>query len=117
METCPIDRRAGYPGPVAEAERVRDLAQDAIVRADAARTGLEELLDAVERLRGALSNGTAAAAAAAVAATPGVTLDEARLIALELAVAGRSREEVERHLRASYAGPDTAAVLADVFGV
>lgn len=101
---------------VAEAERVRDLAQDAIVRADEARSGLEELLAAVERLRGALSNGTVEGAAAAVAA-PGIRLDEARLVALEMAVAGRSRDEVERHLRAAYAGPDTAAVLADVFGV
>lgn len=100
---------------VAEAERVRDLAQDAIVRADEARSGLEELLAAVERLRGALSNGTVQGAAAAAA--PGIRLDEARLVALEMAVAGRSRDEVERHLRAAYAGPDTAAVLADVFGV
>ncbi|HVE68875.1 MAG TPA: hypothetical protein VNB64_09875 [Solirubrobacteraceae bacterium] len=92
---------------MAEAERVRDLAQDALSRAEAARTGLEELLAAVERLRGELSNGTA----------PRAMLDEARLVALEMAVAGRSREEVERHLRSAYGGSGTADVLADVFGV
>lgn len=109
METSPILRRAGYPRRVVEAERVRDLAQDALVRADAARAGLEDLLAAVERLRGELSNGTRP--------DPGIDLDGARLVALEMAMSGRSRDEVERHLRTVYRGPDTAAVLADVFGV
>jgi hypothetical protein len=99
-------------------ERVRDLAEEALTRADAARQGLEDLLGAVERLRAELANGAGPAAvpAAAPAAPDAADLDSARLVALEMAVAGRSREEVERHLRDSYAGPDTGAVLADVFG-
>ena len=97
---------------MAEAERVRDLAQDALTRADAARAGLEELLAAVERLRGELSHGNGRSSLPG----GGVDLDEARLVALEMAVGGRSRDEVERHLRGAYGGLDTAAVLDDVFG-
>ncbi|MEA2266519.1 MAG: hypothetical protein QOE27_2102, partial [Solirubrobacteraceae bacterium] len=40
----------------------------------------------------------------------------ARLIALPMAVAGRSREEVERHLRQSLGLSDPAPVLDRVFG-
>ena len=98
-----------------EAQRVRDLAEDALARADVARAGLEDLLSAVERLRGELSNGSAPRPAASP--TPAADLDEARLVALEMAVSGRSREEVERHLLGAYGGSDTDAVLADVFGV
>jgi hypothetical protein len=70
---------------------------------------------AVSALRGALAEGAAPAAGAPPAA-PGVSLDSARLVAIEMAVAGRSRGDVERHLRVAYGGPDTPAVLDDVFG-
>jgi hypothetical protein len=40
----------------------------------------------------------------------------ARLVAIEMAVAGRTRAEVERHLRDSFRITDTAELLDDVFG-
>ncbi len=95
----------------AAAEQVRARAEDAIARVDAVRASLDELLAAVQRLRGELGEGPRPAAP-----PPAIGLESARLVAIEMAVAGRTREEVERHLRASYGGPDTSAVLADVFG-
>ena len=38
------------------------------------------------------------------------------LAAIEMAVAGRTRSEVEEHLRATYALEDLDALLDDVFG-
>lgn len=108
-----------YPRPVDEVgdERVRALAEEALARADVARTGLEELLAAVERLRTELTNGTGGRSAGSAAPDPpAIGVDAARLVAIEMAVAGRSRQEVEHHLREAYGGPDTSAVLADVFG-
>jgi alkylhydroperoxidase/carboxymuconolactone decarboxylase family protein YurZ len=43
-------------------------------------------------------------------------LDSARLAAIEMAVAGGSREEVGRHIRAAYDLADVEALLDDVFG-
>jgi len=43
-------------------------------------------------------------------------LGAARLVALEMALAGNSREEVDRHLRDAFRVRDTAALLDDVFG-
>jgi hypothetical protein len=99
----------------AEAERVRALADEALARVDAARGALDGLLEAVNALRGALAQGPAPAADSR-SPVPGVSLDSARLVAIEMAVAGRSRGDVERHLRVAYGGPDTPAVLDDVFG-
>jgi len=102
----------------AEPERVRALADEALARVDAARAALEGLLEAVSGLRDTLAQGPAPAPVAPVQqpAAPAVSLDSARLVAIEMAVAGRSRGDVERHLRVAYGGPDTPAVLDDVFG-
>ncbi len=43
-------------------------------------------------------------------------LDSARLVAIEMAVSGGSREEVGRHIRAAYDLADVEALLDDVFG-
>ena len=43
-------------------------------------------------------------------------LDSARLVAIEMAVAGRTREEVGRHIRAAYELADVESLLDDVFG-
>ena len=43
-------------------------------------------------------------------------LDSARLVAIEMAVTGRSREEVGRHIRAAYDLADVESLLDDVFG-
>ncbi len=42
--------------------------------------------------------------------------DAARLVALEMAVVGRSRLELDRHLREAFGIVDTTAILNDVFG-
>jgi hypothetical protein len=100
----------------AEPERVRALADEALARVDAARAALEGLLEAVNGLRDTLAQGPAPVAPVQQPAAPAVSLDSARLVAIEMAVAGRSRGDVERHLRVAYGGPDTPAVLDDVFG-
>jgi hypothetical protein len=102
--------------PEVEPEQVRALADEALARVDAARAALEGLLEAVNGLRGALAEGAAPTVGAQEPAVPAVSLDSARLVAIEMAVAGRSRGDVERHLRVAYGGPDTPAVLDDVFG-
>lgn len=43
-------------------------------------------------------------------------LDAARLVAIEMAVAGRTRNEVDRHVRDSFRIDDTGGLLDDVFG-
>jgi hypothetical protein len=40
----------------------------------------------------------------------------ARLVALQMAVAGSPRGEVEEHLRVTFALDDTTSILNDVFG-
>jgi hypothetical protein len=87
------------------AERVHDLAGEAIAQADALRQTVERLLGEV-----------ASAARPPDVAPPDGSLDAARLAAIEMAVAGRSRDEVESHLRATYAVEDLDALLDDVFG-
>jgi hypothetical protein len=42
-------------------------------------------------------------------------LDDARLVALQMAVAGRSRDEVEAHLREAFDVPDPQPILDHVF--
>jgi hypothetical protein len=44
------------------------------------------------------------------------SLEAARLVAIEMAVAGRTRSEVDAHLRESFRIADPSAVLDDVFG-
>jgi hypothetical protein len=53
-------------------------------------------------------------AAAAVAAEP--PSDAARLVAVEMALAGSSRDDVDRHLRSAYNVGATGDLLDDVFG-
>ena len=43
-------------------------------------------------------------------------LSAARLVAIEMAVAGRGRDEVDEHLRDAFEVDDTRALLDDVFG-
>lgn len=96
----------------ASPERVRELADEALAHADAARATLEDLLAAVERLRVALVERSEDVAPE----DSPIALDAARLVAIEMAVAGHGREEVGRHLHETYGGPDVEEVLDDVFG-
>jgi hypothetical protein len=49
-------------------------------------------------------------------AAPREDMGAARLVAIEMAVAGRTRAEVDHHLRDSFRITDTAELLDDVFG-
>jgi len=119
---------------------------DLVLRAEAARAALVELEAAIAAARHALPAEAAhtvhrPAASAAVgdapaqappapvteppcAATPaGVTpyMDQpdvigARLVAMEMAFAGRPRKEVERYLREEFRITETSTLLNDVFG-
>jgi hypothetical protein len=54
--------------------------------------------------------------AAPPAAPPAETSNAARLVAIEMAVGGASRAEVERHLLSAFGVADAAPLLDDVFG-
>jgi hypothetical protein len=90
-----------------ESNRARRL----IALAEAALTQVEETRRAVEEL---LAEVRAARPAPVVPLDRG--LDSARLVAIEMAVAGRTRDEVGRHVRATYDLDDVEALLDDVFG-
>jgi hypothetical protein len=75
----------------------------------------------VERLRDAASgaNGAPAEKQEPPAETRGFDGDDmlaARLVALQMAVAGSARDEVEEHLRQTFALDEPGAILNDVFG-
>ena len=88
----------------ARAHRVNELAGEAIGQA-------ETLQRTMERLLGEIATPPRAADA-------GSRTEPRRrpLAAIEMAVAGRTRSEVEEHLRATYALEDLDALLDDVFG-
>ena len=46
----------------------------------------------------------------------GETGDPRRLVAVEMMLAGRSREEVEAHMRSSFGDEAAATILAEVYG-
>ena len=71
----------------------------------------------IDALEAELS-GPATAAAVAPEPEPGPTApsDAARLVAVEMALAGSSRGDVDRHLRSAYNVADTNDLLDDVFG-
>ena len=89
---------------VRAAGRVQDLARELVAGAAAARRDVAMLAEALERRRNDSPAGLS------------TDLDAARLVAIELADAGGSREEVERHLRSSFALRSLDGVLEDVFG-
>ena len=103
-----------YPRAVAEedvtarARRIADLAEMALEQVDAACRAVEELLAEVDR--------DAPAPVVRLEPVSQAGLDSARLVAIEMAVAGRSREEVGAHIRAHYDLTDVEALLDDVFG-
>jgi hypothetical protein len=113
---------------VQRARRVADLADAALHQAEATRRAVELVLAAVDGVPES-DPGPIGAAAGQHSAPPqpapsghaevvplDASVDAARLAAIELAVAGRSRAEVGSHLRAAYAVEDLDALLDDVFG-
>ena len=84
------------------------LAEAALVQVEATRRAVEDVLAEVRDVKPApvvsLDSGSENG------------LDSARLVAIEMAVSGRSREEVGRHVRAAYDLADVESLLDDVFG-
>ena len=113
----------------AAADRLRGLTDGLRERAEAAKARLDELLALLEQTAEAVRadvgradpepsprpppSGTNESGPAGGSARE---LSAARLIAIEMAVAGRSRDEVDRHLRETVRFDDTRALLDDVFG-
>lgn len=118
---------------------------DLVLRAEAARAALVELEAAIAAARTALSDAHAPVPVADAAvvpespapaspappaaepasvdppAEPAPDMDEpdvvgARLVAMEMAFAGRPRKEVARHLREEFRITETVTLLNDVFG-
>jgi hypothetical protein len=87
---------------------VAALAEAALGQVEATRRAVEQLLAEIREANPAtvvpLDSGSETG------------LDSARLVAIEMAVSGRSREEVGRHVRAAYRLPDVEGLLDDVFG-
>jgi hypothetical protein len=115
------------------AARVHELARALVASAEAARQEATALERAIAERRRAPEPPPVARPAPHIprppARPPAVTsppngalpgdIDAARLIAIELADGGSSREEVERHLRARFGGlpgDGLEGVLDDVFG-
>jgi hypothetical protein len=73
-------------------------------------------VDALEAELSAPPSAAAVAAEPPPAPEPAAPSDAARLVAVEMALAGSSREDVDRHLRSAYNVADTGDLLDDVFG-
>ena len=103
-------------------QELREATNELVERAEATARQLEALLDALTRTVAALQTDTAdePAAAAPPATEPAAAgrrdLSAARLVAIEMAVAGRNRDEVDEHLRDAFDVDDTRVLLDDVFG-
>jgi hypothetical protein len=107
-------------------QRLHELTDELVERAEAAARQLEALMAALKQTTAAIETdppadapapAKPAAAPAAGEAPPGVgDVSAARLVAIEMAVAGRTRDEVDRQLRESFDADDTSELLDDVFG-
>jgi hypothetical protein len=92
---------------MARARRVASLAEAALGQVETTRRAVEQLLAEVRDVP---------PTPLVVETSSETGLDSARLVAIEMAVAGRTREEVGRHVRTAYRLADTEALLDDVFG-
>jgi hypothetical protein len=91
--------------------------READARVAEARRAVEALLEEVRAVRAALPRAVQVPEPApAPRRNDPHALDQARLVAIDMADAGATRAEVERHLRASFSLGDTGALLDDVFG-
>ena len=137
--------------------RLRELSDELVARANAARDGLDELVEAIARATAEIGTAPPLSSASGASGPSGAEAepveevggggepetpphggpsspeerrrarsgtpddsrarhDAARLVAIEMAVAGRSRAEVDGHLREAFRITDTGALLDDVFG-
>jgi hypothetical protein len=103
-------------------QQLHELTAELIERAGATVRELEALLGTLKRTTAMLGPGTAddepptVPASGEPAAVGRPDLSAARLVAIEMAVAGRGRDEVDEHLRDAFEVDDTRALLDDVFG-
>jgi hypothetical protein len=99
--------------PETEGDRLgelADLANDLLEQATEMRRQWAELAEAIGRESSmSLDSPTAAPDAADAAA------DQARLVALDMMLSGRTRDETEEHLRRTFAGQDFSGLLDEVF--
>jgi len=93
---------------------VASLAEAALTQVEAAHRAVEDVLAEVRDAQPAPVVKPAPVVPLETGSENG--LDSARLVAIEMAVAGGSREEVGRHIRAAYDLADVEALLDDVFG-
>ena len=84
------------------------LAEAALEQVDATRRAVEDVLAEVRDVK--------PAPVVSLESRSENGLDSARLVAIEMAETGRSREEVGRHVRAAYDLADVESLLDDVFG-
>ncbi len=89
---------------LSRARRLLSLAEEALARADDTRRAVDLLLAEIGGRREPAPARLDAGA------------DAARLVAIEMAVAGRSREDAGRHIREHFELADAEALLDDVFG-
>jgi hypothetical protein len=110
-------------------QQLRELTGELVERAEDITRQLEALLAALKRTTAALETVNfdgepvspsppppPPAPAAEPAAVGSRDLSAARLVAIEMAVAGRTRDQVAEHLREAFHVDDTGALLDDVFG-
>jgi hypothetical protein len=108
---------------------LRELTGELVERAEDIARQLEALLAALKRTTAALEtvsfdgepvspspSPSPPPPAAEPAAVGSRDLSAARLVAIEMAVAGRTRDQVAEHLREAFHVDDTGALLDDVFG-
>jgi len=108
-----LDAAEAPPGDVA---RLLRLADETIRLAAAAHRRGEELAAALHDVTARLEAAVQALAAAAAPAPPESDTAAVRLLAIEQAVAGATRGEVERRLRDEAGIADPQAILDDLFG-
>ena len=87
-----------------------DLANDLLQQATEMRRQWAELAEAIGR-EGDLSLDSGAVAPS----TGDPSTDQARLVALDMMLSGRTRDETAEHLRRTFAGQDFSGLLDEVF--
>jgi hypothetical protein len=100
--------------PETEGDRLgelADLANDLLEQATEMRRQWAELAEAIGRE----SSLTLDDATVASPDAPDVPGDEARLVALDMMLSGRTREETAEHLSRTFAGGDFGELLDEVF--
>lgn len=97
------------PGRPDDSEELRSAAEELLAETRRLRAQWSEILEALDEL-------DAPTAGTAPSAGPAGINDPVRLTAVDLKLAGRSREDVENFLRDQFALEPDTAMLDDVFG-